>query len=154
MKYIALPAWMILIVFLGPNLVSGDPVREYVGSETCRDCHVQKYENFRNYASKSRSDENVLLMLNKLTPLEQEECYGCHTTGYGEPGGFISFEETPGLGHAGCEVCHGPGSEHVIAGDPYLITGNLSIEEHCAPCHDDERVRKINYKPLLHSGAH
>ncbi len=106
------------------------------------------------YASKSRSDENVQLMMDKLTPKEQQECYECHTTGYGKPGGFISFEETPELGHAGCEVCHGPGSEHILTGDPLLITGDLSIEKHCAPCHEDERVRNINYKPLLHSGAH
>ncbi len=126
----------------------------YVGSETCRDCHVQQYDNFSEYASKYRSDRNVQLMMNKLTPQEQQECYECHTTGYGKPGGFVSFEETPQLGHAGCEVCHGPGSKHALTGDPGMITSDLTVEEHCAPCHDDQRVRRINYKPLLHSGAH
>ncbi len=155
MKYLILSTSLALAVFSVANLVIGESLsKEYVGSEACKDCHVHNYENFMRYASKSRSDKNVLLMLDKLTPSEQKECYECHTTGYGKPGGFVSFEETPELGHAGCEVCHGPGSEHALSGNPDLIIGRLTIEKHCSPCHEDERVRNINYKPLLHSGAH
>jgi len=155
MRYSAFTLPLVLAFFLGSSLVFGEAgTREYVGSEACKGCHVHEYENFMEYAAKSRSDQNVMLMLDKLTPEEQRECYECHTTGYGQPGGFVSFEETPEMGHAGCEVCHGPGSTHVLTGDPDHIAGTLSIEEHCAPCHDDERVRNINYKPLLHSGAH
>jgi hypothetical protein len=155
MKYLILAGSLVLIIFTGANLVKAISLPgEYVGSEACRDCHPQNYEYFMRYAAKSRSDKNVLLMHDKLTPSEQQECYECHTTGYGKPGGFVSFEETPELGHAGCEVCHGPGSEHALTGNPDLIIGNLSIEKHCSPCHEDERVRNINYKPLLHSGAH
>ncbi len=155
MKFFAGMASMVAVFVLGMGLAIGDsPPQEYVGSQRCEPCHSQEYENFMEHASKARSDENVQLMLDKLTPAEQRECYECHTTGYGEPGGFESFEETPELGHAGCEVCHGPGSEHSTTADPDLIQADLSIEEHCAPCHEDERVQNINYKPLLYSGAH
>jgi len=155
MKHAALLVFVILLITLGLNTVTGElRSDQYVGSKACKDCHIQEYENFRQYSSKYRSDQNVQLMHDKLTPQEQRECYGCHTTGYGQPGGFVSFKETPEMGHAGCEVCHGPGAGHALTGDPQLISGNLSVEEHCAPCHEDERVRQINYKPLLHSGAH
>ncbi|WP_291321676.1 cytochrome c family protein [Desulfonatronospira sp.] len=155
MKHLLILFWAALAVMLGLSLSMGNTFeKEYVGSDACKGCHVQEYDNFMQYASKSKSDENVQLMMDKLTPEEQRECFECHTTGYGEPGGFISFEETPEMGHAGCEVCHGPGSEHAFTGDPYLIEADLTIEEHCAPCHDDDRVRNINYKPLLYSGAH
>jgi hypothetical protein len=125
----------------------------YVGSNQCEDCHWEEYENFMDYANKAKSDHSVRLMAPKLTSEELIQCYGCHTTGYGQPGGFRDFEQTPELGHVGCEECHGPGSEHVMTGDPADIQGKLTIEV-CAPCHEDPRVRVINYKPLLHAGAH
>ncbi len=155
MKYITFSlAALLLFSLVISQAFSQIKPREYVGSKVCGECHVHEYANFTQYASKSRSDDNVKLMLGKLTPEEQRECFECHTTGYGRPGGFVSFETTPDLGHAGCEVCHGPGSEHVSTEDPGMIIRDLSIEEHCAPCHEDERVRAINYKPLLYSGAH
>ncbi|MFW6324256.1 MAG: cytochrome c family protein, partial [Desulfovibrionales bacterium] len=110
--------------------------------------------NFTKYAKKSHSDRSVKIMAPKLTPKELESCFGCHTTGYGEPGGFTSFEETPELAHAGCEVCHGPGSSHVdTGGDPTLIKAKLELSD-CDSCHSSDRVNSFNFKPLLYGGAH
>lgn len=126
----------------------------YVGSEVCGDCHDEEYENYTQYSKKAHSGTAVKTMAGDLSPQELNECYGCHTTGYGQPGGFVSFEETPELGDAGCEVCHGPGSEHVDDyGNPLYIKGNLSIED-CEHCHNPERVAAFDYKPLIFGGAH
>lgn len=138
---------ILLSVVLAQETVS------YVGSKGCADCHLEQYESFMKHANKAKSDYSVRLMAPKLTENELEQCYGCHTTGYGRPGGFRSFEETPDLGHVGCEGCHGPGSVHVRTKAPADIRGRLTIDV-CRPCHEDERVRVINYKPLLHAGAH
>ena len=98
--------------------------------------------------------DNVRLMVKKLSPEELAGCFACHVTGYGKPGGFTSFEATPGLADAGCEVCHGPGSAHVDAGgDPSLIKIDLNIKD-CESCHNQERVSAFNFKPMLFGGAH
>jgi hypothetical protein len=136
-----------------PGVAFAQP-QTYIGSEACGECHPDQYETFSAYAKKAHSDKSVRIMLSDLTAAEARECYACHTTGYGEPGGFVSFEATPHLAHAGCEVCHGPGSEHAdTGGDPTLITRELSLDD-CRSCHNDERVANFNYKPLLYGGAH
>ncbi len=125
----------------------------YIGSKVCSDCHSDEYENFTKFAKKAHSDRSIKIMASDLTQDEVQECYSCHTTGYGKPGGFVSFEETPELAHAGCEVCHGPGADHAEFGDPELIKRNLSLDD-CTACHNEERVGAFNFKPLLYGGAH
>ncbi len=126
----------------------------YVGSSACQDCHEHEYGNFVRYAKKAKEPNSVKIMMSDLDAEEVAECYACHTTGYGKPGGFVSYEQTPGLGHAGCEVCHGPGHLHLESGgDPAFIKGKPVLKD-CEGCHNSERVNAFNYKPLLHGGAH
>jgi len=125
----------------------------YVGSLVCRDCHREEYDNFMTYAKKSTSFQSIEKQMKHLTPDEIKQCYPCHTTGYGQPGGFISPEETPHLKNAGCEVCHGPGAEHARTGTPTTIIGKMSKKD-CEVCHISERVKAFKYKPLIHGGAH
>ena len=126
----------------------------YVGAKACESCHEDQYASFMANSNKAHSWKSLEKMLPKLTPAEQKECFACHTTGYGKPGGFTDFTATPELADAGCEVCHGPGSAHVDAGgDPGLIRSKLAMSE-CERCHNAERVRSFNFKPMLFAGAH
>lgn len=125
----------------------------YVGSEACKDCHEQQYDNFMKYSRKAKSFKSIKKMEKKLTPEEYQACFECHTTGYGQKGGFVSEDETPHLKVAGCEVCHGPGSTHAETGDPEDIIGQMNMEN-CITCHNKERVSEFNFKPLLYGGAH
>ncbi|SKA83578.1 Cytochrome c554 and c-prime [Paucidesulfovibrio gracilis DSM 16080] len=126
----------------------------FVGSEVCADCHDSEYQNYSQFSKKAHSGESVRIMAKDLTPAELKECFQCHTTGYGQPGGFESFEKTPEMADAGCEVCHGPGSLHVEErGDPDLIKGDLDIKD-CETCHNPDRVRSFGFKPMLFGGAH
>jgi len=125
----------------------------FVGSLACKDCHPEEYANFITYAKKSTSFQSIEKQMKHLTPDEIRQCYPCHTTGYGEPGGFVSLEKTPYLKNAGCEVCHGPGAKHVRTGDPATIIGKLGKKD-CERCHISERVKAFKYKPLIHGGAH
>ncbi len=125
----------------------------YVGSLACKDCHPIEYENFISYAKKSHSFGSIERLQKGLNQQEIEQCYCCHTTGYGKPGGFVSLETTPHLKNAGCEVCHGPASEHIVKEDAASIKRELTKED-CVECHISERVTAFRYKPLIHGGAH
>nr|WP_235956807.1 cytochrome c family protein [Fundidesulfovibrio magnetotacticus] len=125
----------------------------YVGSKACEECHAKEFASFSKFAKKAHSFQSVQIMASKLEPAEIKECYACHTTGYGQPGGFESFEKTPHLADAGCEVCHGPGSEHVQSGDKALIKSKPNVEE-CQTCHNQQRVKSFGFKPMLFGGAH
>jgi len=125
----------------------------YVGSLACKDCHPEEYDNFMTYAKKSTSFQSIEKQMRHLTSEEIKQCYPCHTTGYGQPGGFVSLEETPHLKNAGCEVCHGPGAEHARTGEPAAIIGKMGKKD-CEICHISERVKAFKYKPLIHGGAH
>jgi len=123
------------------------------GSEACKECHEAEYSNFKRYAKKSHSFESIMTMKKGLTQEEMKKCFACHTTGYGEPGGFRSEAETPNLKNTGCEACHGPGSLHVETEDPGDIKGRLTRED-CKACHNSDRVKAFKFKPLIYGGAH
>jgi hypothetical protein len=127
--------------------------KTYVGSAACQPCHAQEFSNYAKYSRKSHSYRSVQRMQKGLSTEELKECYACHTTGYGKPGGFVSIERTPGLRDAGCEVCHGPGKEHAETQDPRLIQRKVTLET-CQSCHIEERIQTFRYRPLLHGGAH
>lgn len=156
-SYSNLPAVLTFILVLGvcfPALGNEpNPQITYVGSLTCKGCHPEEYANFMTYAKKSTSFQSIEKQMKHLTPDEIRQCYPCHTTGYGKPGGFVSVEETPHLKNAGCEVCHGPGAEHARTSDPETIIGHMSKKD-CEGCHISERVKAFKYKPLVHGGAH
>jgi hypothetical protein len=138
-------------VFVSAAFATDEPV--YVGSETCGECHPDQFESFTKNSKKSKSYTSVKRMAAKLTPGELQGCYACHTTGYGQPGGFRSEQETPGLKNNGCEVCHGPGSLHAESEDPEDLKATIDVED-CMTCHNSERVAAFNFKPLLYGGAH
>lgn len=146
-----------LVLLLGPFSAALGAVQNsaalYVGSLACKDCHPEEYENFMTYAKKSVSFQSIERQKKHLTAEEIRQCYPCHTTGYGRPGGFTSVEETPHLKNAGCEVCHGPGAEHAQTGNPVKIIREMSKKD-CEVCHISERVKAFKYKPLIHGGAH
>jgi len=65
------------------------------------------------------------------------DCGGCHTTGYSKTGnqdglpGIVGTWAAPGIQ---CEACHGPGGNHVRAGDKSKIK-RITSSELCGQCH-------------------
>ena len=135
------------------SLAETENQKSYVGSKACKDCHENEYRNFITYAKKAHSYASIKKMKKGLTDTEFQNCFECHTTGYGKPGGFRSEQETPNLKDAGCEVCHGPGSLHCETEDSEDIKGSLTTKD-CEFCHNPERVETFNFKPLVYGGAH
>jgi hypothetical protein len=99
------------------TFVRGD-APAYVGAKKCRACHMRQYTTWA--ATKMAAAFDVLKpgaaaaakTKMKVDPRKDythdANCLGCHTTGFGKPGGFRSIEETPDLAGVQCESCHGP----------------------------------------------
>jgi hypothetical protein len=143
--------------FQADNFMIGWPTDDYgpryVGSEVCKPCHEKEYSSFVLYAKKSKSYQSIVRLEKGLSAEDLTKCYGCHTTGYGRPGGFTSIEETPDMKNAGCEVCHGPGGMHIKTEDSNSIKVKPTRED-CETCHTSERVKAFRYTPLIHGGGH
>lgn len=111
---------------------------EFVGSQTCAGCHTSEHEIW------SGSPHAVAFeSLRAKGAHEQGDCQRCHTTGFGEAGGFPHGDEsTRGVG---CESCHGPGGNHVAEGAERRGTilaltdkcDSCVIMQICGSCHDE-----------------
>jgi hypothetical protein len=100
---------LVAAVFWTP--ISAEPAKpaDYVGMKKCKACHYKYYKAWVKLKH-AQSWEKVPEKYRG-----EERCIKCHTTGYGEPTGFVSVAKTPRLTSVQCEVCHGPGSAHAEA---------------------------------------
>jgi Cytochrome c554 and c-prime len=113
------------LAFLSGALAAAEtPV--YVGAKKCRGCHLKQFQTWET-TKMAKSFELLRTGVAagaktkagldpKKDYTHDEKCLGCHTTGYGKPGGFVSAEKTPELVGVQCESCHGPGSEYLKEG--------------------------------------
>jgi hypothetical protein len=94
----------------------------FVGSRNCRKCHLKVYKSWEKTTMASAYDvlkPGQRVDVKKKAGLDPKKdytddksCLPCHTTGYGQTGGFVSAEKTPDLTGVGCEMCHGAGGEY------------------------------------------
>ena len=105
---------------------AGAGTPSFVGAKKCKMCHLKQYQTWEQ-TKMAKSFEllraGAAAEAKKKANLDpqkdythDEKCVGCHTTGYGKPGGFVSIEKTPELVGVQCESCHGPGSEYLKEG--------------------------------------
>ncbi len=101
----------------------------FVGNSQCEECHQEIYDTWKGL--KHYQAMNTLREVNRD---HNPECVACHTVGMHYESGYVSMEATPDLGNVGCEMCHGPGFQHILAPeDEYRI-----IFTSCETCHDAE----------------
>ncbi len=113
----------------------------YVGKDVCTRCHADARAVWNGtahagaYASLSSQFKEFNL-----------ECVGCHVTGYERPGGS-TVAHVEALRDVQCEVCHGPGSKHVVTPlDPTAIVTKPQPSV-CLDCHHSPHVE--NFDPSL-----
>jgi hypothetical protein len=111
----------------------------YLGEKNCRRCHEMEYQMYTK-----QQHAHAFATLTKNQRDSTPECLPCHVVGMGQPGGFVSKEDTPELVNVQCENCHGMGTTHG--------SGNIVGPETCVTCHNaandpgfnfDEKVPKI-----------
>lgn len=124
----------------------------FVGSKVCGSCHPAEHESWA-----AHPHGRALASLEAKGQSDDPACLACHTTGYGEPGGFPpggSPADHADLAAVGCESCHGPGGDHVAAGAPKAGTivslgdkcDSCVILQICGGCHDDANDPGFEYE--------
>jgi len=161
------------LAFLAQTAVAAP---SYVGVKVCTKCHDVHGESwvgtshakaFESLKANTKAEEKKKAKLDPAKDYTKDkDCVGCHSTGFGKPGGFALGKDPGGsekLGSVGCEACHGPGSdyreEHGTAEKKLLrssqstprklIAGkgqNFDYEKACAACH-------LNYQGSPLKGA-
>jgi hypothetical protein len=161
----------------GQTVFASDAAAAFVGKKVCYKCHDLQGETFEETVHAKAFESlkpNVKVkekQLAKLDPAKNytkdKDCVGCHTTGYGKPGGY-SAELPPGLAKAlrgvTCEACHGAGgkyrelhgeAENRLKRDAeytdrkVLVDAgqNFDYKANCAACH-------LNYEGSGYKGVH
>ncbi|RLA33934.1 MAG: hypothetical protein DRR03_07145 [Gammaproteobacteria bacterium] len=101
----------------------------YTGAKTCTVCHQAA-----TTAWQASRHAGALDALEQVGKAFDPNCVVCHSVGFGQDGGFLAMDETPGLANVQCESCHGPGRTHVeTAGESY--PEKRVATEACAGCH-------------------
>ncbi len=113
---------VMLASFLLVGSAVADPPenQEYTGVKRCASCHFEQYTAWKKTGHSKAFDT--------LTAKYQKDpkCLKCHTTGYGEPTGFVDKAKSAALVGISCESCHGPGSEHEKISQKYANVKTLT----------------------------
>lgn len=102
----------------------------HVPSERCGRCHRKEFE-----AWGKGPHRQAWATLVRAGRSENPDCLACHTSGFGEAGGFQTPRTTPGLASVNCQVCHRHNldahARDIGAGLRPAPAGNAT----CAMCH-------------------
>jgi len=104
-------------------------VPTYATASACVSCHTKQMSRWA-LTDHARAWESLLARQSTQNP----ECVGCHSTGFGEPGGFGDPAAASALRFKAvqCEACHGPMAGHPDDGKkPPAVTIDT-----CTGCHD------------------
>lgn len=109
----------------------------YATDESCLTCHAKEHALW----SKT-GHGRAYAALEKVNKSFDPECLVCHTTGFNQPGGFISEIDTPKLKNVQCEMCHGVRLEHTQ--NPQKgFAGEAKAA--CSKCHVKKHSPKFNF---------
>jgi hypothetical protein len=105
----------------------------YAGSDACQGCHAPQHAQWS-----STPHAHAYRVLVEQERAMDRDCYGCHVTGEGTPGGPTSPASVGGLRDVQCEACHGPAAEHARSPNLRPPLANPT-EAACTGCHDGQR---------------
>jgi hypothetical protein len=107
------------------------PAGDFVGAAPCAQCHANVHANWSQTLHASAIDT-----LASVGQADNPGCQPCHTTGFGEPGGFADLATTPQFANVQCEACHGPAGPHIRnVSDASLRPAVPVASEVCGKCH-------------------
>ncbi|UCH82700.1 MAG: hypothetical protein JSW50_09475 [Candidatus Latescibacterota bacterium] len=123
---------------LGDHAGANRPRDVFLGVANCQRCHVDEFEAYIG----SRH-ARAYSTLSGLFKHRDSGCVICHSTGYGEPGGFTGSRMVGNmvdLIDVQCEACHGPGRDHSRDGSYAAVA-----RESCVKCHTKEQDPEFDF---------
>lgn len=128
-----------LFFYGNPTTSTAQKKLEFVGVKKCKLCH-NKASSGKYYEVWEKQKHAKVFTVLKEDEQKDPKCQKCHTTGFGEPGGFISLEKTPDMINVQCESCHGPAELHQKSKSNNVVPYDhwKPVEEVCTSCHNDE----------------
>lgn len=119
----------------------------YLGLGNCQRCHSSEFDSYTQTRHAA-----AYATLSAVFMQRDSGCIPCHSTGYGEPGGFGGIRTRGArvdLVDVQCEACHGPGSAHSRDG-----AYRASARESCAGCHTAEQDPEFDFERAWEKIAH
>jgi hypothetical protein len=104
---------------------------KFTGSARCANCHNNIHTDWS-----STLHAHAYETLEAIGQHENPDCVGCHTVGYGEPGGWVDRATTNDLAGVGCEACHGGAADHANNVTDVSLRPAVDISANvCGRCH-------------------
>jgi hypothetical protein len=134
---------------------------KYVGVDGCK-CHKSEIADWERSAHAKafellspgkREGKKKKASLNPDNDYSTDaKCLQCHSIGFKEDGGFTDASSTPKLAGVGCEMCHGPGSQHMAVPmsdkEGRKKTMLVPTAETCKKCHTDAISPKFDFAEM------
>jgi hypothetical protein len=118
-------------------------VQAYASSGACVNCHSDEFARW-TLTGHARAWRALL----ERDATQNPECVGCHSTGFGEPGGLGELTTTNIRKFKGvqCEECHGP-----MKGHPSESQAKATpvTRQTCLRCHDEANSPNFAYERYL-----
>ncbi|GDX81961.1 hypothetical protein LBMAG42_37720 [Deltaproteobacteria bacterium] len=115
----------------------------YATGSACGGCHQDRLASWA-FDGHARAIESLAGRDAASNP----ECIGCHSTGFGRPGGFADLTERGAAAYRDvqCEACHGPMRGHDGRGS---VHSQPITEATCRACHDEANSPEFEYRTYL-----
>jgi len=112
--------------------------KPFAGVDACRSCHTRITTHWA-----TTQHAHAYATLQEKSRQYNRDCTPCHTTGFYDTGGFVSFAVTPKLVNVQCESCHGNGYDHVA--DPTQALPKDAAQA-CQSCHTPQRSPDFRFE--------
>ncbi|MBI9018108.1 MAG: hypothetical protein JEZ07_12705 [Phycisphaerae bacterium] len=126
----------------------------FAGNSSCgsnADCHGHE-EVIKVWKTLKHAKAMETLERKNVNRQYDPSCVQCHSVGMNYVSGYRSMEKTPDLAGVGCEMCHGPGTQH----NKNPLEDYKVVFTRCQQCHDHEtspnfqRDREEYFKRIKH----
>ena len=111
--------------------VTGQGAQAFAGADSCETCHSGTHTTWQE-----TRHAHALATLQAIGQGANGRCIGCHTVGFGQPGGYVDQATTPHLAGVQCENCHGGAAEHAASPSATALRPEVDLSgELCGSCH-------------------